>query len=223
MSTLSRRTLMAAAASAPALLAARAQSATTLSIGVVSDPVTLDPAFSASFFETQVLYNLHETLLVAKPDGTVVPGLASFTMKDPLTYRFTVRDKLTFHDGTVLDAEACRANIARYTDPATGSIRKSDFGPLQAVNVTGPLTFDLVLSSPYAPLPLVLTNRAGMMVSPTAVKALGADFATRAVGAGPLEAAALDQERGTGAGALPRLLARGRAGVRPPGVSPVAG
>ena len=188
MPTLSRRSLMATALATPTLLAARpgrAQSATTLSIGVVSDPVTLDPAFSASFFETQVLYNLHETLLVAKPDGTVVPGLASFTMKDPLTYSFTLRDKLTFHDGTVLDAEACRANIMRYTDPAVGSIRKSDFGPLHAINVTGPLTFDLVLSSPYAPLPVVLTNRAGMMVSPSAVKALGADFATRAVGAGP--------------------------------------
>ncbi|MGI4953045.1 MAG: ABC transporter substrate-binding protein [Janthinobacterium lividum] len=188
MPTLPRRTLIASALAAPALLAggaARAQSGATLSIGVVSDPVTLDPAFSASFFETQVLYNLHETLLVAQPDGSVAPGLASFTMKDKLTYSFTLRDGLTFHDGTRVDAEACRANIQRYTDPAVGSIRKSDFGPLQSVIVTGPLTFDLVLASPYAPLPLVLTNRAGMMVSPTAVQALGAEFATRAVGAGP--------------------------------------
>ena len=187
--TLARRTLLASSA----LLAARpslvqsalAQSPTTLSIGVVSDPVTLDPAFSASFFETQVLYNLHETLLVAKPDGTVVPGLASFTMKDPLTYAFTLRDNLTFHDGTKLDAEACRANIARYVDPATGSIRRSDFGPFKAVTVTGPTSFEITLTAPYAPLPLVLTNRAGMMVSPTAIQRLGADFATQAVGCGP--------------------------------------
>ena len=181
---LARRTLLASTA----LLATRpasAQAPSTLQIGVVSDPVTLDPAFSASFFEAQVLYNLHETLLVARPDGSVVPGLARCDIKDPLTYAFTLRDGLTFHDGTKLDAEACRANIARYVDPATGSIRRSDFGPFKAVTVTGPTTFEITLTAPYAPLPLVLTNRAGMMVSPTAVQRLGADFATQAVGAGP--------------------------------------
>ena len=186
--TLGRRGLLAGAAALPAALAlpARAQGAArTLSIGVVSDPVTLDPAFSGSFFENQVLYNLHETLLVAAPDGSVSPGLASVTQPDPQTYAFTLRENLSFHDGTVLDAAAAKANIDRYLDPAVGSIRRTEFGPLREVAVTGPLTFEIRLSAPYAPLPLVLTNRAGMMVSPTAVRALGADFAARAVGCGP--------------------------------------
>ncbi|MDJ0390713.1 ABC transporter substrate-binding protein [Roseomonas sp. E05] len=186
---LGRRALLAGAAALPAALvlpAARAQEGPrTLAIGVVSDPVTLDPAFSGSFFENQVLYNLHETLLVAAPDGSVSPGLASFTQPDPQTYAFTLREGLTFHDGTRLDAAAAKANIDRYLDPAVGSIRRADFGPVREVAVTGPLTFEIRLSAPYAPLPLVLTNRAGMMVSPSAVKALGADFAARAVGCGP--------------------------------------
>ncbi|EFH10687.1 ABC transporter substrate-binding protein, partial [Teichococcus cervicalis] len=172
-----------AALAAPA---ARAQGAArTLAIGVVSDPVTLDPAFSGSFFENQVLYNLHETLLVAAPDGSITPGLAQHEQRDPLTHAFTLREGLTFHDGTPLDAAAAKANIDRYLDPATGSIRRSEFGPVREVAVTGPRQFEIRLSSPYAPLPLVLTNRAGMMVSPTAVAALGADFAARAVGCGP--------------------------------------
>jgi peptide/nickel transport system substrate-binding protein len=187
--TLGRRALLAGAAALPAVLAARGAQAQgaprTLAIGVVSDPVTLDPAFSGSFFENQVLYNLHETLLVARPDGTVTPGLASYTQADPLTYAFTLREGLTFHDGTPLDAAAAKANIDRYLDPAVASTRRSDFGPTTGVNVTGPLTFEIKLSAPYAPLPLVLTNRAGMMVSPAAVQKLGADFATRAVGCGP--------------------------------------
>jgi peptide/nickel transport system substrate-binding protein len=185
---LGRRALLVGAATLPAALAlsARAQGAArTLAIGVVSDPVTLDPAFSGSFFENQVLYNLHETLLVAAPDGSVSPGLASYAQPDAQTYAFTLRDGLTFHDGTPLDAAAAKANIDRYLDPAVGSIRRSEFGPVREVAVTGPLTFEIRLSAPYAPLPLVLTNRAGMMVSPTAVKALGADFAARAVGCGP--------------------------------------
>lgn len=180
---LTRRAVLAA----PALLAAGgalAQSGKTLTIGVVSDPVTLDPAFSASFFETQVIYNLHETLLIAGPDGAVSSGLATHTSPDPLRHVLTLREGLTFHDGTKLDAAAVKANIDRYLDPATGSIRRTEFGPLAEVAATGPLTVELRLSAPYAPLPLVLTNRAGMMVSMDAVRALGADFATRAVGCG---------------------------------------
>ena len=187
MIDLTRRTTLAAAMALPlaAVTRVHAQAAGTLDIGVVSDPVTLDPAFSASFFETQVLYNLFETLLVAKPDGTVIPGLATMEMPDPLTYVLTLREGLTFHDGTPLDAAAVKANIDRMMDPATGSIRKPEFGPLTGVTVADARRVTLTLSQPYAPLPLVLTNRAGMMVSPTAVQKLGADFATHAVGAGP--------------------------------------
>ncbi len=61
--------------------------------------------------------------------------------------------------------------------------------------------------------PQVIAIRAGMMVSPTAVKTLGADFATKAVGAGPYKLGGgggrvLDQELGAGSRALRRLLAR---------------
>lgn len=188
---LGRRTILAAAAAAPLARAGQAQEASrTLAIGVVSDPVTLDPAFSASFFENQVLYNLHETLLVAEPDGRLSPGLAaSWEARDPLTYAFTLRPNLTFHDGTALDSAAAKANLDRFLDPKVGSIRRADLGPVSAVEATGPLTLVVRLASPYAPLPLVLTNRAGMMVSPAAVERLGADFATRAVGCGPYKLA----------------------------------
>ncbi|MCW3474056.1 ABC transporter substrate-binding protein [Limobrevibacterium gyesilva] len=189
--TLRRRTLLAAGLAAPALLPARNALAQprTLTLGVVSDPVTLDPAFSGSFFENQVFYNLHETLLVAQPDGQVVPGLASCEMKNALTYVFTLKPNLTFHDGTPIDAAAAKANIDRYLDPAVGSIRRADYGPTSGVEVTDKLVFTIKLSAPYAPLPLVLTNRAGMLVSPKAVATMGADFATRAVGAGPYKLA----------------------------------
>jgi peptide/nickel transport system substrate-binding protein len=182
---LSRRSLLAAPLTTAFVHRASADAPRTLSVGVVSDPVTLDPAFSGSFFENQVFYNLHETLLIAEPDGTLSPGLAaSFKVPDPLTYAFTLRPNLTFHDGTPLDAQAVKLNIDRYMDPAVGSIRRADFGPTKEVVVTGPLTFELRLSSAYAPLPLVLTNRAGMMVSPTALASLGPDFASKAVGCG---------------------------------------
>lgn len=53
----SRRSLMALIATASiafSALPAMAQDAKTLTVGIVSDPVTLDPALMASFFEISV-------------------------------------------------------------------------------------------------------------------------------------------------------------------------
>lgn len=182
-----RRNMAALLAGAPlfGMLPAWAQGAKTLTVGVTSDPVTLDPALMASFFELSVQYNLHEPLVNVTPELKIEPGLASVVNPDPLTYRFTLRPSLTFHDGTPIDSAAVKANFDRMLDPATGSPRRSELAPVDSVDITGPLTFTIKLKAPYAPLLQVLANRAGMIVSPTALKSLGPDFATKAVGAGP--------------------------------------
>ncbi|MEO1201692.1 MAG: ABC transporter substrate-binding protein [Pseudomonadota bacterium] len=158
-----------------------------LSIGVVSDPVTLDPHFMGSFFEIYAQYLIHEPLLSITPELEIEPGMASVEVVDDLTYDFTLRDGLAFHDGTPLDAVAAKWNFERMLDPATGSPRKNDLGPVESVDVTGDLTFTVKFSEPYAPFLHVMTNRGGLMVSPSAVETLGEDFATRAVGAGPFK------------------------------------
>ncbi|PSC05619.1 hypothetical protein SLNSH_08575 [Alsobacter soli] len=183
-----RRILGAGLGVALALAAAHpaaAQDKKSLAVGIVSDPVTLDPAQMASFFELSVQYNIHEPILHMTPDLKIEPGLASVETPDPLTYAFTLKPNLTFHDGTPIDAQAAKANFDRMLDPNGGSPRRSELGPVDSVTVTGPLTFTIKLKTPYAPFLQVLANRAGMLVSPAAVKSLGADFATKAVGAGP--------------------------------------
>jgi peptide/nickel transport system substrate-binding protein len=185
---ITRRHLMAQIAAAPiafSSLPALAQDGKTLTVGIVSDPVTLDPALMASFFEISVQYNLHEPLVHVTPDLKIEPGLASVETPDPLTYKFTLKPNLTFHDGTPIDAAAVKANFDRMLDPATASPRRSELTPIDQVEVTGSLTFTIKLKAAYAPLLQVLSNRAGMMVSPAALKSLGADFATKAIGAGP--------------------------------------
>jgi peptide/nickel transport system substrate-binding protein len=185
---ITRRHLMALIAATPAAfsaLSATAEDGKTLTVGIVSDPVTLDPALMASFFEISVQYNLHEPLVHVTPDLKIEPGLASVETPDPLSYRFTLKPNLTFHDGAPIDATAVKANFDRMLDPATASPRRSELTPIDRVEVTGALTFTIKLKMAYAPLLQVLSNRAGMMVSPAALKSLGPDFATKAVGAGP--------------------------------------
>ncbi len=183
-----RRVLSVPAAMLALVLAAgvpSAQERKTLTVGIVSDPVTLDPALMASFFELSVQYNIHEPLVHLTPDLKIEPGLASVETPDPLTYRFTLRPNLTFHDNVPIDAAAVKANFDRMLDSATGSPRRSELIPVESVDVTGPLTFTVRMKTSYAPFLQVLSNRAGMMVSPAALKSLGPDFATKAVGAGP--------------------------------------
>ena len=186
--SITRRRFSALLVSAPIALSSMsvmAQDGKTLTVGIVSDPVTLDPALMASFFELSVQYNLHEPLVHVTPDLKIEPGLASVETPDALTYRFVLKPNLTFHDGTPIDAAAVKANFDRMLDPATASPRRSELSPIDQVEVTGALTFTIKLKSAYTPLLQVLSNRAGMMVSPTALKRLGPDFATKAVGAGP--------------------------------------
>ena len=54
-----------------------------------------------------------------------------------------------------------------------------------SVDVIDPLTVRFNLTGPFAPLIAVLTDRAGMIVSPRAAQALGEKFGTKPVCAGP--------------------------------------
>lgn len=185
--SISRRVFTFASVAATASLFGQTAGADTqtLTVGIQSDPVTLDPALMASYFEISVQFNLHEPLVNQNADLSVEPGLASYVIRDPLTYDFTLRPGLTFHDGEPIDALAAKFNLDRLLDPATASPRRSELEPIDKIEATGPLTFIIMLKTPYAPLLQVLALRAGMLVSPAALKAMGPDFAFKAVGAGP--------------------------------------
>jgi peptide/nickel transport system substrate-binding protein len=66
-----------------------------------------------------------------------------------------------------------------------GSNRASELAPVEAVEVVDPLTIRLRLKAPFSPLLAQLTDRAGMPVSPAAVKKLGDSFGTAPVCVGP--------------------------------------
>jgi peptide/nickel transport system substrate-binding protein len=157
----------------------------TLTVGVVSDPVTLDPALMASFFEISVQFNIHEPLVHMTPDLNIETGLAMFEVQDPLTYSFRLKPDLSFHDGIAIDAAAAKFNLDRMRNPSTASPRRMELEPIQSIEVTGKLDFIIRLKQPYQPLLQVLALRAGMLVSPDALERLGANFASQAVGAGP--------------------------------------
>ncbi|WP_165310822.1 ABC transporter substrate-binding protein [Microbacterium protaetiae] len=80
----------------------------TLNIGVTADIVETIPSASAQQNTTAILANMYDTLVAAPKSGTEPePALATeWTVSDDgLTYDFTVRDGVDFHDGTPLTAK----------------------------------------------------------------------------------------------------------------------
>jgi peptide/nickel transport system substrate-binding protein len=182
------RTLrLAATATALAMsLMASAQAETTLRIGLAEDPDMLDPSMGRTYVGRIVFSAFCDKLFDIDEKLNIVPQLAlSYeTSADGKTMTVKLRPNVKFHDGEMLDAEAAKFSIERHIN-MPGSFRKSELASVDHVEVVDPLTIKLVLKSPFAPLISQLTDRAGMMVSPKAVKEEGDKFGLHPVCAGP--------------------------------------
>jgi peptide/nickel transport system substrate-binding protein len=147
---------------------------------------SLDPNTSGLVVERQIYYNLYDSLLGIDAKLNYVPELATtWKFADDRTLVLTLRTDVKFHDGTDFNADAVKFNLDRYmtsTDPAAA--RKSDLASVQSVEVRDPATVALHLKRPDATLLAALVDRAGMMLSPTAVRQLGAGLAQAPTGAG---------------------------------------
>jgi peptide/nickel transport system substrate-binding protein len=157
----------------------------TLRISANTNPSSLDPTTGGAGSDHTYLYTMYDTLTewdyaTLKP----LPGLAeSWSFTDPKTLVLKIRQGINFHDGTPLDAEAVRFNLDRNKNDAKSNI-KADLGSVSAIEVVSLTEVKLTLSAPDSALPGILSDRAGMMVSPTALKASGGSVNRTPVGTG---------------------------------------
>ena len=174
-----------------------AQPAGTLVVGLVAEPVNLDPAQVTDLNSNRVGRRIVETLVMFPDESTqIAPGLAeSWTIsKDGLRYAFKLRKGISFHDGTPFNAEAVKDSIERQINPEhpfskLGKYPFSGFyfGNIKAVEVVDPLTVEFILKEPRASFLTILAVPAASIVSPTAVKKFGQDYALQPVGTGPFK------------------------------------
>ncbi|WP_172332472.1 ABC transporter substrate-binding protein [Mangrovicoccus sp. HB161399] len=167
-----------------------------LIVGQIAEPKSLDPAAVTAVNDFRILVNLYEGLVQYSP-GTleVAPALATdWTISDDGTvYTFTLRDGVTFHDGTPFNAEAVKFNFDRMLDEShpfhdTGPFPLAFFfSAVETVEAVDELTVKFTLSEPYAPFLSNLAYPTGLIVSPSAVEASGADFGRAPVGTGPFK------------------------------------
>lgn len=131
------------------------------------DPIHLA---STEFFQ---LYAIFDTLVSYKVNGTLIPRLATSWTTASDRVRMSLRQGVTFQDGTPMNAQAVQYSLNRVlTDPS--STIKSEVPMLGSVAVVDNYTIDLMLTQ-NAVLALLfqLAGQPGMIVSPTAVKKAG--------------------------------------------------
>jgi peptide/nickel transport system substrate-binding protein len=161
-----------------------------LTYAVVNGFANFDPNVTASAPDAIALRQIYDSLVDLDDDGEIVPWLATdWTVGDDgLTYEFSLRDGVTFHDGTPFDAEAVCYNFDRIVDPATGSLYAvALIGDYISCAAPDPTTAVITLGAPYTPFLANLSTPFLGMVSPTAAAADPTGFSINPVGTGPFE------------------------------------
>lgn len=155
----------------------------TLTIGTVVDVKSFDPAQSHIGHYVQYDQAVYDSLLRRKPDGTLVPMLATKWSynSDKTVLTLTLRKGVKFSDGTALDANAVKVNLDRFR---TGNgPDASTLAQVESVEAKDPTTVVITLKAPDPALLDYLGNADGFIASPKAIEA--GKIATTPVGSGP--------------------------------------
>jgi peptide/nickel transport system substrate-binding protein len=157
-----------------------------LNIALSADPLSLDPSPSTTREDRQVQNSIYDKLFDTDKNGSYVPMLVeSYEISpDGIIYTLKLKKGVKFQDGTDFNADAVKFNLDRYTTDEKSS-RKSELKAIAKVDIVDPYTVKIELSKAFSPLLSVLTDRAGMMASPEAVKKYGDDYLNHPVGSGP--------------------------------------
>jgi peptide/nickel transport system substrate-binding protein len=171
----------------------------TLIVAIPQATVQLDPAVAGSNGYGDIIptnENIFEGLTRFKNGSAEVePALAeSWTRSDDgLSYVFTLRSGVTFHDGTPLDAKAVETNFLRQLDETHPlhidgfAYVEIVFADVASVAATGDLELTVTLTRPTILLPGNLAVFAAGIASPTALETYKDDFSQHAAGTGPFK------------------------------------
>ncbi|RDI62830.1 ABC transporter substrate-binding protein [Nocardia pseudobrasiliensis] len=160
-----------------------------LVMGLSNDPDRLDPTTSSSLYMRYVMSTVCEKLYDNDSSGNLVPQLASGLPQlsdDGLSVTIPIRSGIKFADGTPFNAAAVQTSLERHLR-LEGSQRTGEMGPITDIDTDGSSQVTIHYSTPFAPITAALADRAGMIMSPTALKEEGKDFGDHPVCVGPFK------------------------------------
>lgn len=166
----------------PAALAGRGH----VVVGMSIEPQGLDPTAAAPVAIGQVTWqNIYQGLVRLDRDGRIQPQLAeSWTVTpDGLTYTFSLRQGVKFHNGEAFDAATAKFALDRARGTASTNPQKQFFSVIETVTAQDPATLVVTLKEPAGNLLYWLGWPASVMVEPKSAQA----NRTEPVGTGPFK------------------------------------
>lgn len=159
-----------------------------LAVGALAPSTEVDPVTGFDGTSIAIFQLVNEYLIWLEPDFTLRPQLAESWApeQDGQRWVVTLRQGVTFSDGTPFDAAAVVASFDRLLDPESGSAALSawatvlEAGGVSAVDDTT-VAFDLV--RPYGDFPYLIS--AGVYNAVILKPGYSGDWAANAIGTGP--------------------------------------
>ena len=141
-----KRITLALALAAVSLSAA---SETTIRAVLHSDLKIVDPIWTTAYMSRNYGYMVYDTLFAMDEQLNIKPQMVDSweVSDDKLTYTFTLRDGLKWHDGAAVTAEDCVASVKRWGAKDSMGQKLMDF--TQDFKVVDDKTFQLILKEPY--------------------------------------------------------------------------
>ena len=131
-------------------LALPAEAAGTKTITAVmhSDLRVIDPIITTAYITRDHGYMVYDTLLATDSNFKIQPQMADYKVSDDkLTYTFTLRDGLKWHDGAPVTAEDCVASLQRWGKRDGMGQKLMNF--VASIDASDAKTITLKLKEPY--------------------------------------------------------------------------
>jgi len=122
----------------------------SLTEGVIGSPYAINPVLAASQTDKDMVALIYSGLMRMSPDGSLIYDLAKehTVSNDGLTYVFTLKNNITFHDGIAVTAEDIVYTIEKIQDPNIRSPYRINWERIE-VKATSPDTVQFNLKRPY--------------------------------------------------------------------------
>ncbi|APZ52916.1 ABC transporter substrate-binding protein [Salipiger abyssi] len=156
-----------------------------LALAVSTNVTTLDPRMSSTVqTNLSVASHIYTPLVIRTPDLSLAPAAAeSWEAVDDTTWRFKLREDITFSDGSPLNAEVVKWNIESMLDESDPKHNAPWFKPIESVEVTGPFELEIHTKAPYP----ALLDQMSMFFLMSPGWTEDHDSANDAMGSGPYE------------------------------------
>ena len=120
----------------------------TITAVMHSDLRVIDPLFTTAYITRDHGYMVYDTLLAEDSNFKIQPQMADWKVSDDkLTYTFTLRDGLKWHDGAPVTAEDCVASLKRWGKNDSMGQKLMDF--TASIEPIDAKSFALKLKEPY--------------------------------------------------------------------------